>query len=256
MIPSVLVYTIGKVGSTSLRAGLETCFEAGEVIQTHALSANERARLTKLRDIHSQTQGKWVVPCEELWQALHNGSNPAVKVITVVRDPVAREISHMFHMVWGKLSFLERKDLTARLFSEKVYFLPYMAVDSLCTWYQREFDEGLGVSTFLPDFDKEKGWSIVRNASRLSDEVDVLYLTIERLNEVWPEAIEEFLGLGEEVALSKSLSSSKSLYREYEKSVRKIKFPADILRPVYESAVVKHFYTDRQISSFMEKWAE
>jgi hypothetical protein len=256
MIPSVLVYAIGKVGSTSLRAGLETCFEPGEVVQTHALGAAERRRLMELRDIHSQAQGSWVAPCEELWQALHNGSNPALKVITVVRDPVAREISHMFHMVWGQLSFLERKDLTAKLFREKVYFLPYMDVDSLCTWYEREFDVGLGVRTLHSEFDKERGWSIVRSASRLSNRVDVLYLTTERLSEVWPEAIAEFLGLGQEIALSRSLSSSKGLYREYEKFVRKIRFPADILRPVYASPAVKHFYTDRQISSFMEKWAE
>lgn len=97
------------------------------------------------------------------------------KVITLVRDPIARKISGYFEMrniegVPTYSSKLAKRYVQSRLSSRKV-------LDDSYEWFEKEIKGVLGIDIFRHEFDKKEGYGHIKK-----DGKEVLILTLEKLD--------------------------------------------------------------------------
>lgn len=177
--PSVLVYTMGKVASTSLSAALR----AGGVscADIHFL---EQKRIVK--NIRNRLAGGFVprhlieslVAANGVTRRARNGH--VIKVVTCVRPAVQRNLSAVFH---GLPQSLEH-DLPGIRQALKQY-----ALGTADAWFAEDFTPVTGIDPLTMDLDR------TRDHFRFSNErFDVLVLKVDISDEAKSELVSDFVG--------------------------------------------------------------
>ncbi len=248
----VLVYQMGKVGSTAVVAALE---RAGlPVLQIHSLGEGLLGYYRKLR------REGWPVPPHvhlglALRERLREGWPGPLRVISLVRDPVAREVSNRFENI--RMIEAPLFDARGRLYGEamlrhvEAWLCREGALDYVFGWFDRELKPVLGVDVMALPFPAEQGW-IVHRASG----VEVLLMQQEALGEAGPQALRAFLGAEGPVAIPEGRRREGMRFGEVYRWVReRLRLPRQVLERIYGSRFCTHFYTEGQRRAFLERWA-
>ena len=117
-------------------------------------------------------------------------------------------------------------------------------------WFKDDLGEALGVDVFARPFPIEQGWDIYEN-----DNVRLLVIRQENMDRL-PQAIGTLYGIdaGTVTMESRNKAEDKDYSTQYE-AVKKAWSPSDEeIEEVYSPAFVGHFYTDREIEKFKERW--
>lgn len=244
----VVIHQMGKVGSSTITRTLRAELEGThDVFKTHFL--NKRRRTAHLDSLKRK---KLAIPIHlhksrHVLAALENRNGRAVKVITMTREPIARNIS----------AYFQNYEFTG---SEKVRdlarsFLEQYPHDLPLTWLDHEIRDVFGFDVYDEPFDPETGYSVLEDAAR---GVSLLIIRMESLpSALENRAIENFLGISPvDFAESFNVGDEKNyaeLYRKFKSSVR---FEQDLLDRMYDSKYSRHFYSADEIRGFREKWAE
>ena len=236
----LFIYQMGKVGSRTISNTLEPYYY---VRHSHvgAEYAKQRAAL-KIK----QGEGYKGAP---------------LNIISIVREPIAREISAFFQnfTVVGHPYYLaDESDIVKYTADELIdIFLDKISqrVGVTLNWFENNFEPVTDIDIYENDFDSQKGWSL-----NSSDTYRVLLLRFEDINKNHVEALNALLKVRREGALnidqlhSMNLSTNKwygSLLKEFKS---KISFPDDVLETVYSSKYCKYFYSDAECQAFQERW--
>ena len=253
--PPVLIYQMGKVGSTSIQTSLSALklpsihahflswrslkeVENYYLTIPHAIIPEHIDRSKRLRALMDETWGRirW-------------------KVITLVRDPVARTISDVFQnlaFTEPQMNGLAEKDAAKRIsactleqfhnFDEKR--------DYVCTWFDKEIKDVFNYDIYALEFSKIKGYQIfkARNA-------DILVVKLEKLSECHRHAFQDFLGIPNLQLKTANVGTQKPYRRLYKNVLDRISIPQHYLECVYSTRFVKHFYTREEIQFFKRRWA-
>jgi hypothetical protein len=238
-----LVYSMGKVGSSSVYQTLKHRLPFAKVFHLHFLSKfwlND-----KLPKLHSFFHSNIELGNRTL-DYLQKHSSDRIKIITLVREPLMREISDAFENCKGLFSdqdVLNKEHLTQWMDShDHEYTL---------TWFDTEFHNFTGFDIYSVPFGHGKGYSIYQLPG-----MDILCLKLERFNEVYHAAFKDFLGL-DNLRLNKSNSSIHRNQRDVYRSLKESYTPsADKLKAVYSSKYMQHFYSDEEILSFSNEWTK
>jgi len=254
----VYIYQMGKVGSTGLRKTLEN--QGMMVFLEHnlTLSYSESQGVKRILGFWDQSGSKFselkrkIYPCQRLRMLR---KTPDIKIISLVREPIARNLSLCFHL---STDFI-RDDVTNRFFkgnrTSNELFSYYLEdrIDQSAgiRWFDREFLPTTGVNVYDYPFDSEEGYAVLQ-----TEKYDILVLQLEKLNNNMLR-IQEFLGLSEPFELARANVGDNKwyhlLYKEFKKNYRPSKALVDTL---YSSQFMTHFYSKTDIEKFKQKWTQ
>jgi hypothetical protein len=184
------------------------------------------------------------------------GGRARVPVISLVRDPIAREVSSVFQTSGLFRAALRHESGQLDAESALAFLAERFVGPDPCgyaeQWFDRELAVAFGVDVFAQPFDHERGHCILR-----SPRADVLLLRTEDLDRTLPGAIAELLSLQAEPAVlrdnERALSTDGEAYAHVQKYLR---LPRSVVERIYQGRLTRHFYGKQQIEAFVERWSE
>lgn len=247
----IFIYQMGKVGSTSLEKSIKNS------VHWHSFYPffNRRIYNSSYNKIKLPT--RIVAPVEyfmirNLFKMKVKSGNK-LKIITLVREPISRNISFLFqfapiflYKIYFEKGNRANVDKTLELLEEEFYERLWHT--SANEWFDQDFKEVTGIDIFDHDFDQTKGYAVIEE-----NNISVLVLKMEQLNENI-EVIGEFIGDDHFEIVRDNMGSEKwyaDLYRTFKKNFRP---KEDYVDALYQSRYMKHFYSPQEIQAFRRKW--
>ena len=243
---NILIYQMGKVGSTSLARAL-----GDRAIQIHNFyPSNEPcSRKPLYRSVLYKKPIHWA-----FYLAIRLGvrARRKLRIITLVRDPIGRNISMYFHDLHYWLAYYLTEVRPDRVSSED----PDMLVDCFketfdhrypLEWFDRELKRLTGLDVYEHPFDTERGCTKIDKGR-----VSLLVVQTEKLRDCWP-AIEEFCGCELEWR-DDNLGERKwygSLYAEF---LDRLSLSADELDEAYSSNYATFFFSEETRAQLRKRW--
>lgn len=256
--PPVIVYTMGKVGSTAIEEVIRRAELPYSVYQAHSLVA-ERLQKWKKR---YEREGHYTSRARHLWMAkalrrrLDEPLEEKWRVITGTREPISHVVSQFFQVVDRRYpevfdeeggiqeeKTLERLQSKIEDFDERTNFA--------CSWFDRELKPVFGVDLYEEPFNHEAGYTIVERP-----EVKVLVYRVEDLGRCFAPALQEFFELEASLEpVTANASRDKDYHEAYERVKQRLSFEEELLSRVYSSRYVQHFYGEEMIERFKRRWS-
>jgi hypothetical protein len=173
------------------------------------------------------------------------------KIITLFRDPYARNVSRLFKS-FNSMLYHDKNGVSNR-FSSSYEILQYFYLNNVrkeipFIWFKEEFQVTTGINVFDYDFDKDKGFMIIKKGR-----LEVLLLTLEKLDKN-EKVIKEFTGDLNFELIHHNDGSQKWYSDLYSQFKKRRKLTQEEISFYYDNDVVRHFYTDEQIQTFINKW--
>lgn len=190
--------------------------------------------------------------------------NQKIKVVTGIRDPIARDVSVLFQRISNGRILREpnlcSKDFMFYLEQGKVQHIFDVFSENRCsgrltggvpshdfsTFYNLFSKHVLDVKKFT--FDKEKGFSIFREGN-----VEVFVYQLEKLNDSVPQ-LSQWMELPFEQLEIQNAASDKWIHKDYKKAQKELKFTPEYLELCYTDPYVQFFYSSEDIAKFRKKW--
>jgi len=239
----VFIYQPGKVGSSTVYATLLRYLPPEDIVQLHFLSEDFKNR------VRGNPKYKWHIDQTMKAEKLR-AENPTltIKIISLVRDPVSRNISDFFQNPQNYLE--DGQELEGLSIGQmlKIY-QKNSSYDYILNWFDKEFSRYTGIDVYKHAFDQLSGYSIFSDK-----DYDVLILRMEDLDRSLGVALREFLGIDASSLQDANRASSRRTSALYEQFRGKISFSKQELEEVYSSKYAKQFYeSDRE--KLMQKWS-
>ncbi len=244
-VTPLLIHQMGRVGSTSIYNAVKN-IKQYRAYHTHILNVE------KLRNfVRSRREKNLKIPnhVNDSFEVLATiiGHEPHIKIISLVRDPMARNVSAFFNNLdtFGFRSKVSRQEAQAdellRRFNAYDHDIP-------AKWFSDEFRDVFGFTIYNQPFDHVHKRLWIRK-----DNVSLLVLRVEDSEDVKKEALEKFLETSNISLEADNVGSGKfgPAYQEFKHLFR----PDDaLLNRIYKSRLANHFYTPEELESMREKW--
>lgn len=167
------------------------------------------------------------------------------KVITAVRDPIARNISFFF-TAWPNYHNIPIEYYPGDLMEE---FHKRVNEGYPLRFFYEVFAPAFGIDVYEHKFNRSKGYVII----------DDHYLVIrmdKMRTKLKPAIIELFdLPAGTEVDTEhRALTSERPYGKLYDKFVSEAMFDHEYLTRMYDSKYAQHFFTKKEIEGLKQKW--
>ena len=257
--PPLLVYQMGKVASSSVYRSIRRSWSHSPVYHLHVLSRENLSILDQvIRNAYPSTH---YVPdhlvAGEFLRRFVPTSPPRTKwkIITLVRDPIARNISSFFQDLRSRHQYLDfskiidNDDVEAAAGLLANAFLNHHDHSRPLNWFDMELNQVFKIDIFSEPFDKENGFKIYD-----SELGTALLIKLERLRECAEPALSQFLSLDGFQLIDENISDKKDYGELYSTVRQSIKFPEDFISRIYNSKLVRHIYTDSEINQFKQRW--
>lgn len=248
---AILLYQMGKVGSTTIKKSLEA-FNI-PIYHFHRLNPEELDRFMKTKKGLHKTAPEHIRLGWHLQKQRKSGFDPRKwKIITLVRDPVARNLSEYFNYIKNYLPVIAHQYKTTSLTLENLrdFFLEkYPFHDRPLTWFDVEMKQIFGLDIYSVDFPVTKGYKIYKG-----DHPDVLLLRLENLNDCAQDAFNEFLGMENVILITDNTASERGFSPLYRKFLSSKLLPRTYIKRMYNSKFAQHFYTEEELNTFQKKW--
>ena len=224
--PGFLLFQPGKVGSSTVYYTLK---KAGvPVIHFHSFDA----------DIYLEQLECYLKQADQ-----------QIRMITLVRDPVARDIS-MYMQRFTEL-YLDKNTVDADIL-QGIYKYLKQSLTQKCSEEFQWFDKIkkiTGIDIFQYPFDKENGWGIVRQGKW-----EILILKVEKLNQNL-KILEKFTRTELKRFVKDNIGEQKNYKYLYAAVKEKLGLSADVLDQYYEcNERFDHFYTEQEKNLFKRRY--
>lgn len=258
-LPPIVVYQMGKVASRCVVDSLSSSELQNPLYHVHVLSKKGIRRTQSDLDTLCQRHGKTVVSrhleeSKKLRERLDKETVSGWKVITLVRDPVARHISEMFE----NARWFYPETLDADGLPELGRSLAYLTTtltdfdqdkDKTTSWFDQEFQPALNIDVYARPFQAEEGYTIISG-----EKIELLILRTESLDQTLATASLQFLGLSSLRVLRANLASQKPHAATYASVLEKFRLPRPVLERIYSSKFARHFFTAEERQSMLHRW--
>ncbi len=252
----VLVHQMGKVGSTSLLHALRGLRDLPPVCQTHFLTpegigeAKATLRGWGITKANHLGFSDFVAPRVRARES----AGTSWQVITIVRDPVARQLSDIYQnpgVVGEAKDGVPSAERVLEHLTE--YFRNFdESTDFVCRWFQREFIELFDFPVYGQSFPYEQGYEIFEGGN-----VRALVLQLEDFPGVIDdgEALGAFFGREIPAKISqRNAAHDRDSFNSYDAAKSNLKIPRADLEKIYSTAFARHFYSDCR-EAFITRWA-
>jgi hypothetical protein len=246
---------MGKVGSKTIQASLEKLNLPNKIYHTHFLSWSN---IKQIEDHYSSIPGTNVCldHCKDIRSLIDStAGNIRWKIITLVRDPVSRDISDVFENIKRDLPHVTNVDLESAFNDIRSHILKTFAdfdesTDYACTWFDKEIKDVFNFDIYTNDFNKSTGYQIYG-----VQDADILLIRLEDLSGCCHDAFREFLGVPDFSMVKNNVSEKKWYQGLYRRVLDSISIPDSDLERIYKSRYCRHFYTGDEINHFKKKWS-
>jgi len=264
----LLIYQMGKVGSKTVQASLQSLGLDMPIYHTHILN-KARISETELKrkkffrtERYSYLKRPWLN--QFLLKKIESSSNAKKwKIVTLTRDPIARNISTFFENLEIKVKNpAEEYEIKSDYYNiepmivkpgnmrklSDLYF-DRLNHDSPLVFFDRELKSLFGVDVFASEFPKSEGFEIYQ-----SEKADALVIRLENLNHCFKDAFKKFLNVNNFTLDNTNIGKAKiyaSIYKNFKETIH---LPDNYLDKFYNSKYMRHFYTEMEIEGFREKW--
>jgi hypothetical protein len=254
--PVVLVYQMAKVGSTTVVRSLRRSHPQLQVFHVHTLTSDGIEALGQFYRSCRVPSLPWaahLLTSGHLAEQLDRGVAPGCwRVVTLVRDPVARNVSLLFQIGarcipgFRQLCDAKRLDVLALLHRfEDLYPRQF----SCMSWFDDELRRVFDVDLFAVPFSRDKGWQIYAGPV-----ADALLIRTDRLSETGDEALGQFLGLSTVAWRQSNIGARKANGRRYDDLLRRLVLPESYVDRIYASPGVQHFFTAAELARMKVRW--
>ncbi|WP_415225993.1 putative capsular polysaccharide synthesis family protein [Psychromonas sp.] len=238
---NVLIYQMGKVGSTSLEHAIENAIHIHTLyLDNHTCKPRQAALFgCGFRYYYHKLKQAFINHLRR--KAIK--SRDDIKVVTLVRKPMKRNISMYFHDLDAYI-FNSQSDLLSlspalmtRLPSENLLitlFEQQFDHHYPLTWFDKEIKRFLGIDVYKAHFDKNRGYMNIKHKN-----IQILCIDAERLTEHLP-IVEDFIGK-KIILCNKNKAENKwyaPLYQQFNTTYQ----PSDNLVNLLENSKFNEFF--------------
>lgn len=251
----VIVFTLPKVGSSTVWHSLRAAHLSAPIYHVHLLSSNA----DRLFD-EAVAEGKHIPDPDEQLREIRRirelvAAGKHAKVVTLVREPVGRYLSWFFQG-WRDnfpaLSEAATHEIDPRKLAEAQDAL-LARREIFCNaskrWFDAELREVFGYDVLASEFPRAQGYEVYRR-----DHSTLLLLRLEDLNRCHRDAFRDFMGLENFQLVQTNVASEKRYRRFYDEFQRYVTLPPSLLDELYTLPYVRHFYSEAEIARFRAKW--
>jgi hypothetical protein len=257
----LIVFQMGKVGSTAIVHSLKALCLDRPIYHVHFLTREGIAEAQRVyAAAHPQAQrgsgmarSRHLQASEGLFRQIKQSPHGRKwQVITLVRDPIARNISAFFQLldlsIPDFVERYERKALSTEQLAE-LFLAQRMIHDTPLTWHDRELQQVFGIDVFSTVFPYSRGYEIYHNT-----QADILLIRLENLDQCGAQALRDFMGIDSFKLIGKNVGSKKTYAAVYRDVLENIRLPGDYIDRMYSSKYARHFYSAEEIAHFRLKW--
>lgn len=247
--PIVLVYQMGKVASSSITQALRRVDDLC-VFQLHVMSPDG------LRHLHAALRRRGLpadwMEMYVLGRALYRGiveAGRGAKVITLVREPIGRNISFYFQnldMLWKTADAHEKVGL-GRLLEE---FLDRFDHDDTLEWFDLEFKAALGVDLYAHEFPHALGHLRLDTGRH-----EILVMRSDLNDAAKAKCLAEFLGVEGVTLVPENVSAQKPYADTHREFLRKVRLPEGYVNRMLDSKYARHFFSPEERDALRSKWS-
>jgi len=241
---------MGKVGSSTIYKTLKKELPFSKVFHVHFLSDYWlKEKLPKTNHTLNIDHGN------RIRKYLSENSDKKVYLISMIREPVGREISNIFEnpqdFVGNNLDKTSAMNTLIGMSEDEILNIgSKISYEYYMNWFSSEFESFTGIDIYKYPFEKSKGYQIFKD-----DNYNVLLIKLESLNDVYQNAFNEFLEL--KITSRKEVNIGNDKISKGANSFLKnnLKYSIAELNNLYDSNIIKHFYSEDQIQKFKQKWS-
>ncbi len=242
-VAAVLIYTMGKVGSSTIYAQLIRKYPWLPVFQIHFLSDHWVKNILPKMDARHHFQ---IELANRVKQVINNNPDCKIKLITLVRDPITRDISDIFQNWRDKYNVNTINDVP---FEQVISDFNTNNHDYTLNWFDTEFKAFTGIDVYQLYFPKEQSYQKYTFAK-----FDLLIIKLDTIGKQLTPVVNEFLGLESEEIPGANRSENKEGKELYAQIKQHYKAPKVKLDRVYQTSLLTHFYTTEEIAAMRSKW--
>lgn len=250
----ILVYQCGKVGSLTVSktlwdAGIDNAhihqfFYKRDTVGELVLGDGSEEFRRKSNIFHFQNSEYKKYVREEM---------KGKKIITLVRDPIAIDLSIVFQWMGRGNSdrYFAEQLRQGSTFNQSVSKLMVRIQNHLFDWFEDELKELCGINIFDYPFDRDKGYSTISEKG-----FEILILKTERLSQM-ADVLKDFIGSSALKLVNTNIGREKEYAHIYEKVKRNLELPPKYVEYYYnDNPYMNHFYSEAEQKRFLDKWSK
>lgn len=254
---SIIVFQMGKVGSRTVYESLARAYrklhQPVDIYHSHILCnfENAEAIIRKERPNPEPSLGA-IAYGKELRKIMAENPDRKWKIISLVRDPVARNIGtffdnlHEFIPDWYK----QKQDDLHFVQQAQNVFIEIQSIHSEpVRWFDEQLLPMFGVDVFSKPFPRDTGYKIYHPNSKNS----ILIIRLEDLDRIGSLAMKEFLGLNNFELINANIGDEKA-YAELYRLFKQYPLPDKYIHQMYNTKYARTFYTEADIARFSAQW--
>lgn len=247
----VLVYTAPKVASTAVTHALASV-EGQVVFHVHMMSSahirwlrrrmRERGLTSVRHELHS---------LEDLGLALADvvvKPRRRARVVSLVRDPVARNISFYFQaldVIWQKERAHAHFAVERLLEEFHGRFTHERGVD----WFDEEFKPVLGIDVYAHPFPQAEGFTRID-----SGPYEVLLMRHDLDDRLKERCLADLIGVPKVTLTPRNVGAEKDYSEVYQEFLRRVVLPEEYVDRLLGSKYARHFFGPEELGRLREKW--
>lgn len=240
--PPVLILTPGKVGSSSVYRTLNKKLNKNYIFHIHYLSKEgiENSNISHLKSDRKSLPLHLLIS-KILYKKLMK-FNGELSIITLIREPISREISGFFQNIDFHKNDLEGKNLFINEYEtlKKINKILPNSHKSITNWINTELLNNFEIDIYSSNYPKQIGFKIFKK-----EHFNLLLLRTEDLDSSFKSSTKEFFKLEKGIELENyNVGNDKYYSKTYKQLKNKIKINNDALHSIIKSQYVQHFYRD------------
>lgn len=239
----ILIWQMGKVGSTSIGDALRSINVTST--QLHVIDSERLDNIVREHNERGFAVPDHISDALRL-QALIKNSSEKFRIISLVRDPIERNLSALFES-WEvyppSYSQAEGPSALAEWF---VMNFDY----SVLNWFDHEIINSTRINIYNTPFDHNSKKLLIE-----TDRIKIMVLRKEDSQIQKKKNLEDFLDIPEINIGYSNISDLKNRSALWNTMRTSAKVSSILLDNVYKSRMVRHFYTDYEIEKLRMKWA-
>ena len=245
----VLVYQMGKVASKTIYATLQRLPDI-QPFHIHTLNpVNMDRRKTRNNGLNARQPEHINF---QLWRSIYQRLileyENQIKIITLIREPVGRNISAFFQGLDMRTRIMaaHKRIPMSQLIDKFQNHFPHVRP---LVWFDKELLEVTGINVYEHTFPKEQGYQRI-----MTEKFDLLILRHDLPDNLKARCLGDFLS-GNDIRIVPANLSDKKIYRDcYLEFQRTINLSTEYVSQMLDSRYARHFFTDEELESLKLKW--
>ncbi len=249
--PPVLVYTAPKVASTAVTHALETV-GGQSVFHVHMISAAgirglheamRRRGLGRVRNVLNDPDDLGLALADVIIKPRRRA-----RVVSLVRDPVARNISSYFQaldVLWQAESAHEHFGVERLLEEFHERFTHERGID----WFDDEFKPVLGIDVYEHPFPRREGFLRID-----SGPYEVLLMRHDLDDRLKEKCLAALIGVPSVTLTPRNVGAEKSYSEAYREFLSRVVLPEDYVDRMLGSKYARHFFDPEELERVRAKW--